>query len=584
MLPKDKSTFLSHIRQLSAPDKRGSAVAAVRQVRATLAAWTESAYPDLCDLKLLSAHPSAAARPEVEAFATWLRALPFLDATFWLSSAYAHLMPEALRDERALFFTPPTLATRLVSSLRRQRVRMAHSRFVDPSCGGSAFLAPVAIEVARELTLAGEPSHRIITHVESHLGGFELDPFLCELSRAFLNMALYEHVTKVGRLLEPRIVQGDALATALTHANAYDVVISNPPYRKLTAREFSLLPAAYEHLVHGQPNLYALFIDLSLRLAKPDGHIGVLTPAGFFGGRSFGPLRGLLRDQTHVTQVDFIEPRIGAFLDVEQETALTVLRKQRCGDSKTAVFVTLDGRKFASLGAYALPLEPTSPWVLPRSQAEMGAVQTFASPRWRLEDYGYAPRTGFLVPHRMPVPRLRKKGNRLWVCPLIWATQIGLDGVHHFQPGRGDHASLFVDVSEYGKQGVLTTPSVALQRTSSKDQSRRVRCAPIHQAFLDEHGGYMGENHVCFLVPIAGREPAVSVEVLATILNSDPVDRAFRCLSGTATVSAYELRAIPMPDPVTVVQAMASGLSLNEAVLAGYAAGTKPTLSERKAA
>jgi adenine-specific DNA-methyltransferase len=211
-------------------------------------------------------------------------------------------------------------------------------------------------------------------------------------------------------------------------------------------------------------------------------------------------------------------------------------------------------------------------------------LPAFATPPWTLEDYGYEPKTGYLVPHRMPVPRLKNKGNRLWVCPLIWATQIGSDGVHRFQVGRGEHAYIYVDVSIHGHDRVLTVPSVAVQRTSSKDQAQRVRCAPITQEFVKAHGGYIGENHVCFLVPIAGRQPVVSVEVLATILNSDPVDRMFRCLSGTATVSAYELRAMPMPDPAVVSKELEAGSSPSEAALKGYKAALEIPASARKAA
>ncbi len=570
MLPQDKSVFLGHMRRFLAKSSGANQALAARTVRSVLALLLDRHYPGLLDFGLRS-EKKLTKQPELHAFATWLQSLDFLDCAFWLSSTYACLLPKERRRHQALFFTPPSLSTRLIASLRRQGATLTTARFADPSCGGSAFLAPIAIEMARELSTAGWSSNRIVAHVESHIAGFELDPVLCELSRTFLNMALYDHVCRAGRLLEPTIVQGDALSSALVYVGRYDAIISNPPYRKLTAVEFARLPETYQHLVRGQPNLYTLFIDLSLRLTAPGGYLGLLTPAGFFGGRSFGPLRALLRREATVRQVDFIEPRTSAFLDVEQETALTVLRKGVNQNARTSVFVTNDGRKFTQLGEFQPTADATAPWVLPRSLEDLAAVQAFASPRWRLADYGYKPITGYLVPHRMPIPRLKTKGRKLAVSPLIWATQIGKDGLHHFEAGRGDHAQIYVDVSTYGGTQVLTTPSVAIQRTSSKDQSRRVRCAPITQSFVDEHGGYMGENHVCFVVPVAGKEPAVPVEVLAKILNSSAVNGVFRCLSGTATVSAYELNAMPLPDPVIVRRALNAGATPDEAVVKGYA-------------
>ena len=430
----------------------------------------------------------------------------------------------------------------------------------------------------------GWESHRIISHIERHVVGFEANAVLCEMSRAFLNMALLEHVSNAKRLLTPRIVHGNALVTAAADAESFDVIISNPPYRKLDAAEYQKLDETSRRLSRGQPNLYALFIALALRLTHKGGHIGLLTPAGFLGGRSFGPLRCQIRETADVRQIDFIEPRIGAFVDVEQETAITVLHKTPKKAAMVAVNVTNDGRHFLHLGKHQLQTELTASWALPRGSDDVATLLAFESSRWRLADYGYEPKTGFLVPHRMSNMRLRSKGQRLWICPLIWATQIGADGVHRFLAGKREHANRYVTVSPDDVRGVVTTPSVAVQRTSSKDQAQRVRCAPIAAAFLSEHGGYIGENHVNFLVPIEGREPAIGVEALAALLNSRAVNRVFRCLSGTATVSAFELSSLPLPDPETVRDALATGAPVDELVEAAYSQLVAPSTVTRKVA
>ncbi|WP_227488366.1 hypothetical protein, partial [Brachybacterium subflavum] len=43
--------------------------------------------------------------------------------------------------------------------------------------------------------------------------------------------------------------------------------------------------------------------------------------------------------------------------------------------------------------------------------------------------------------------------------------------------------------------------------------------------------------------------PRVSPEVLAAFINSRAADQAFRCVSGSVAVSAYELEALPLPSP-----------------------------------
>lgn len=208
MLPRDKRVFDDHIRRLLKIRGSGSSVFAARAMNATLALLLKDIYPRLTRM---GARPNVGLteRREIKEFSSWLKGMQFVDCAFWLSSTYACLMPRSLRNKQALFFTPPSLAFRLISSLRQQGLKFGKAQFADPSCGGSAFLVPIATELARELGLAGWSSERILTHIEGHLVGFELDPILCQLSRVLLNMALYGHVLQADRLLKPKIIKGD---------------------------------------------------------------------------------------------------------------------------------------------------------------------------------------------------------------------------------------------------------------------------------------------------------------------------------------------------------------------------------------
>ena len=58
----------------------------------------------------------------------------------------------------------------------------------------------------------------------------------------------------------------------------------------------------------------------------------------------------------------------------------------------------------------------------------------------------------------------------------------------------------------------------------------------------------MIENHVNVIRPLDGGEQ-VSTAVLLSLLNSEFVDQLFRCINGSVAVSAYELEALPLPDP-----------------------------------
>lgn len=85
-----------------------------------------------------------------------------------------------------------------------------------------------------------------------------------------------------------------------------------------------------------------------------------------------------------------------------------------------------------------------------------------------------------------------------------------------------------------------------MQRTTAKEQNRRLIAAELPRAFVDEHGGVVIENHLNMIRPIANTS-IIPSRILTTLLNSSIVDRAFRCISGSVAVSAYELEALPLP-------------------------------------
>src|SRR2546429_7470401 len=87
-----------------------------RLVQTVLAVWQARSYPRLArsGLQVLV---RASKSPQVTAFAKWLGERDIYDGAYCLSSAYATWVGEKVRVDRAIFFTPPDLAHRLIDDL-----------------------------------------------------------------------------------------------------------------------------------------------------------------------------------------------------------------------------------------------------------------------------------------------------------------------------------------------------------------------------------------------------------------------------------------------------------------------------------
>lgn len=192
-----------------------------------LVVWCRAKFPAL-PRPALPYSKAIARSAGVTAFVETLLTLEFLDATYWLSFVYAAVTDEDCRKKQAMFFTPPSLTKGLLDDLSDQEVDFTSQRFLDPACGGAAFLAPIALRMRDALARRGVSPRQLLRHVERHLYGMDIDAGLCELSKQFLRMALYEEIQKSGYVPNFQVHQANSLTALGAKHGKMDVVVCNP--------------------------------------------------------------------------------------------------------------------------------------------------------------------------------------------------------------------------------------------------------------------------------------------------------------------------------------------------------------------
>src|SRR5262249_18312833 len=91
---------------------------------------------------------------------------------------------------------------------------------------------------------------------------------------------------------------------------------------------------------------------------------------------------------------------------------------------------------------------------------------------------------------------------------------------------------------------VVRTACVAVQRTSSRGQKRRINAASISKAFVKKYGGVIAENHIILLVP--NSPDAASPESLPEALNNGEASAALDRVCGSASISVRLLETIKL--------------------------------------
>jgi adenine-specific DNA-methyltransferase len=511
----------------------------------------------------------------VDGIAEFLIERPLEEAAYYLSCVYAVLCNPHERRDLAMYFTPPALARHIVASVTKETALFAGLRFLDPACGGAAFLLPVVVALRDLLREHGASSAQIVRAVNRQILGVEKNRVLAELARQFIRLALADELTTCRVNLGSIVRVGDALRMFVRcRLPAVNVLLCNPPYRKIRATELRWYRRRFPDVIAGQPNLYTMFMRAATELVAPGGMIALLTPTSYFSGPTYQPIRARYTRYCSILRIDLIHERDNLFLGVEHDVAALLARPRlsRPTHQIPEVFAWNEVGGWSSLNSVALPRDG-GPWHLPRDASTASALAKSKNATWSLQGYGYKARIGGYVWNRdkrrvrRSRPNVRDRKNAV---PVIWATQVGQDGEFRFvSKSRREKRARYILLRRNDRRGVIARDSVILQRTSSRAQTRRLVAAALPRGFAKQYGGFVGENHTVILEPTSNR-PLVSRRTLAQLLNSEFIRNLYSTTTGTSAVTKAGLEALPLPDPRALRGVIARRGTLERAIQVGF--------------
>ncbi|MBU2053889.1 MAG: Eco57I restriction-modification methylase domain-containing protein [Proteobacteria bacterium] len=475
---------------------------------------------------------------------------------------YATLVSDDHKRRFGQYLTPVGVAM-FMAMLYQSGVRQQF-RMLDPGAG-SGVLACALLEV---LAFRKERPSSI------ELIAYEIDPELAFCLEACLSYA-NQWLTPSKIRLQFTIIKSDFV---LDHAevlertqrlfteqttggnagsNAFDAVIANPPYFKIPKSDLRARAAAA--VVHGQPNLYALFMAVCAQLLKPQGEMIIITPRSYAAGPYFRRFREHFFAVMRPESIHLFGSRRDAFNrdNILQENV--ILHAKKILDTKeirqsTMVQVSIsDGasdltqvrRRMVPL-IEILDLSSRDKMLqIPVDDVDDETCRAVRSWPGRLHAYGMEISTGPVVPFRA-VSFLDHEGQSPEShVPLLWMQNVKAMCVTWPTAARGKPQHIKVS-SQSMPLLVADKNYILLRRFSAKEQARRLTAAPLIAGALGSP--WVGlENHVNFIHRPGGTLTQHEVYGLAVLLNSRLLDIYFRVFNGNTQVSATELRALPLP-------------------------------------
>ncbi len=467
-----------------------------------------------------------------------------------VGQAYADSRHAEHRKSHGLYLTPPAVAAFMASMIGARDTL----RLLDPAAGAGILLCAVVERLAQD----PRPPRAI------EITAYEIDAELAKhLGDVLDNLAKW--AAQRGILIRTNVRCEDfILAEAIPlrdHADhRFDAVIANPPYFKIRRKDPRAVAAGA--VVHGQPNIYSLFMAVAAGLLAPGGDFIFITPRSYASGPYFQKFRERFFSLARPVRVHVFDSRRDTFSrdEVLQENViLDAVCDNNWLEKKDAYSLTISSSTNANdierrierrisladvidtsnpHGAFRLPAAPEDEEILRKVDAWAGC----------LEDYGLQISTGPVVPFRV-TELLAVRPNRNTV-PLLWMHHVRAMDVHW--PNGTRKPQYITDRPESRKLLVPNNNYVLLRRFSAKEETRRLTASPL----LLKNATFPAvglENHLNYVHRPGGTLTEDEAWGLAALYNSALFDGYFRCISGNTQVSATELRAMPLPPLEAIV-------------------------------
>lgn len=484
-----------------------------------------------------------------------------------LAEKYISSTSAEYRKQKGQFFTPPTVATFMAELAVKDS--KSSVRILDPGAG----LGILSCAVCQKLACKCHTK-------EIELDAYENDPDLAKL--------LYKTITRLDHWLDLRgirlkynitnedfILSGNDLVDT-QNFHPYDVVVSNPPYTKISGNDTR--SQKISEVVHGQPNLYMLFMATAAKLLKRHGLIVFITPRSYTSGYYFRAFRQIFFEQFKPVRVHLFESRKDVFSSqsVLQENTILIAQKEKTPAS-IIISTSRNSEDLNSGTRNGIPLSYVL-WKnknditlrLPRDDLDNMVIEIIDCWTATLSDYNLKISTGPVVPFRAKgFISVSTNSTRKDYVPLIWMRNV--QPMQIIWPCNGAmnreaNQQFVIDNSETRQRRLLVRNKnmVLLRRFSAKEQKRRLTASPLFRKQLGFE--FIGvENHVNYIHNPGSELTQAQALGLAAILNSTILDRYFRICNGNTQVSATELRAMPLP-PLDAIMKLGKQLKVSFSV------------------
>lgn len=469
-----------------------------------------------------------------------------LDVICEKTNNYIECMPKATRKKYGQFFTSKETA-RFMASLFDIPKDQKEINILDPGAG-TGILSAAIIERIQEYHF-----DRILLTCYENNG--EVMDLLTE------NLAWISKKSKIPVEIELKIenyiTSQESDFNYLMDANSkpvkYDMIISNPPYMKISKNAPEAL--AMPEICYGAPNTYFLFAAMSLFNLKDNSELVYILPRSWTSGAYFARFREYFLKEGKLIRVHLFGSRNSVFdkEDVLQETMIIKVKKTYKNQRSVLVSSSNTSKDFHNTKFLEVPYDIVvsdyNHYVyLVTNEQEINVMKRLRKFKRTLPEIGLKMKTGLIVDFRNRNALRDKEENG--AIPLFYSQHIK-DGRVYF-PINKEHEYVVAEKKSFAQEN---RNYLFVKRFTAKEEHRRLQCGIYLAKNLPQYKKISTQNKINFIDGLMCEMSECLVYGLYVLFNSTLYDEYYRVLNGSTQVNATEVNSMPVPE-IEIIQGM----------------------------
>ncbi|WP_404988402.1 Eco57I restriction-modification methylase domain-containing protein [Clostridium culturomicium] len=432
------------------------------------------------------------------------------------------------------FFTPDDIAYKLVSTLDLSQFKNnTNISILEPSAGCGMLILPLISRIKNEL-----PNVTTIT-----LDAYEYDSEVAYILRKNIKLIkrYFNKIIIKTRVINKNFIIHNSNKWSKKSSGKYDIVISNPPYKKIN--QTSIESTIMKEIVYGQPNIYTLFIAMSLKLLNHNGICAILSPRNYLTGEYSNLLRKFIFNNYSIIHIHSFKRGL-LFPSVNQEVVITTYMNRKNVEN---VNISFNDDVSFKTSFNSILLDNVSFSVgIPKSINDINTLKNFSLLSHSLYDLGFNINVGPIVQFRNSDDLNKNTFNKNF-APLLIAPDIQHNNKIIYWERENKRKTHNKSISITNKHLIKNFNYLLLRKVSAKNDDSLIVCSVYRNSFFDSP--LLGlDNNLLYFSKLNNKSLTLyECYGLYCYINSKQFLSLYSIINGTHTINVTDFSKIKFP-------------------------------------